>query len=196
MGSGYGTPDTEFTIWQMLPDVASGMPPAVAMVWVTATITPESGGPAAPGLSTTAHPIETGGPGIGASPSRRRELRHPAEADLRGLQRHLCLRFERGLHGLERQRALRLDGHVARRAQLEVALRLQPHLALGLDDHVALAIHHDGGLAQGERQRVVADGEGDAARQLEVQPSHPGVRFVRRLVDDLVRLRDGRMRLI
>jgi hypothetical protein len=64
IGSGYGTPESEFTIWQMLPTVASGWPPAVAMVCRMTVINPESGGPAAPGLNTTAHPIVTGGPGM------------------------------------------------------------------------------------------------------------------------------------
>jgi hypothetical protein len=67
IGSGYGTPDTEFTIWQMLPTVASGIPDAVATVCVITLMKPLSGGPAAPGLSTTAHPIETGDPGISVS---------------------------------------------------------------------------------------------------------------------------------
>src|SRR5438067_13362463 len=64
IGSGYGTPETEFTIWQMEPAVASGCPDAVAAVCSTATMTPLSGGPAAPGERTTAQPIDTGGPGI------------------------------------------------------------------------------------------------------------------------------------
>src|SRR5579871_3062125 len=64
MGSGYGTPETELTIWQMLPTVASGCPLAVTIDWRMTLTKPESGGPAAPGVNTTAQPIETGGPGI------------------------------------------------------------------------------------------------------------------------------------
>jgi hypothetical protein len=64
MGSGYGTPLTEFTIWQMLPATASGMPPAMATACGMTLMNPESGGPAAPGVNVTAHPIVTGGPGI------------------------------------------------------------------------------------------------------------------------------------
>jgi hypothetical protein len=64
IGSGYGTPETEFTIWHTLPTVASGCPLAFTTAWVITLMNPESGGPAAPGLSTTAQPIETGGPGI------------------------------------------------------------------------------------------------------------------------------------
>ena len=64
IGSGYGTPDTELIIWQTLPTVASGIPPAVTTAWVMTLMKPESGGPAAPGVRTTAHPIVTGGPGI------------------------------------------------------------------------------------------------------------------------------------
>jgi hypothetical protein len=64
MGSGYGAPLTELIIWQMDPPVASGMPVAVAALWVIAVIIPVSGGPAAPGLKITLHPIVTGLPGI------------------------------------------------------------------------------------------------------------------------------------
>jgi hypothetical protein len=64
MGSGYGTPDTEFTIWQMLVITANGMPFAVANVCGIVVMTPLSGGPAAPGLTITAQPMETGAPGI------------------------------------------------------------------------------------------------------------------------------------
>jgi hypothetical protein len=52
------------TIWQIDPLVASGRPFAVAAVCSTAAITPLSGGPAAPGETTTAQPMLTGGPGI------------------------------------------------------------------------------------------------------------------------------------
>jgi hypothetical protein len=51
------------TIWQIEPAVASGIPPAVNAVCVIATITPLSGGPAIPGVTMTAHPMLTGGPG-------------------------------------------------------------------------------------------------------------------------------------
>jgi hypothetical protein len=64
IGSGYGTPETELTIWQMEPAVASGRPEAAALLCSTDTITPESGGPDAPGLRSTAQPMETGGPDI------------------------------------------------------------------------------------------------------------------------------------
>ena len=70
IGNGYGTPESEFTIWQMLPTVANGIPPAVTTAWVMTEMIPESGGPAAPGLNMTAHPIETGGPGISTSVQR------------------------------------------------------------------------------------------------------------------------------
>src|SRR5207248_433103 len=62
--SGYGTPETELTIWQIEPATASGIPLAVTAVCGIWTITPLSGGPAAPGVTTTAQPMETGGPGI------------------------------------------------------------------------------------------------------------------------------------
>jgi hypothetical protein len=48
----------------MEPVTASGIPFAVAIACGTMMITPESGGPAAPGESRTAQPIDTGGPGI------------------------------------------------------------------------------------------------------------------------------------
>jgi hypothetical protein len=64
IGNGYGAPVTEFTIWQIEPTVAKGSPPPVAFACVTTVMTPVSGGPAIPGESSTAHPIETGGPGI------------------------------------------------------------------------------------------------------------------------------------
>jgi hypothetical protein len=52
------------TIWQIDPEVASGIPEAVAVVCSTEVITPLSGAPAAPGERTTAQPTVTGGPGI------------------------------------------------------------------------------------------------------------------------------------
>jgi hypothetical protein len=64
IGSGYGTPETELIIWQIDPLVASGIPLAVTIGCSTATITPLSGGPAAPGDSRTEQPMLTGGPGI------------------------------------------------------------------------------------------------------------------------------------
>src|SRR5581483_12210918 len=65
IGSGYGTPLTELTIWQMLPTVASGKPPAVTIACGMMLMKPLSGGPAAPGERTTAQPSDTGGPAIG-----------------------------------------------------------------------------------------------------------------------------------
>src|SRR5262245_33830383 len=64
IGSGYGAPLTEFTIWQMLPTVASGCPFAVTVACVMTLMIPLSGGPAAPGLRTTAQPMLTGGPAM------------------------------------------------------------------------------------------------------------------------------------
>jgi hypothetical protein len=64
IGSGYGAPDSEFTIWQMLPTVARGMPFAVTHVCVITVMTPVSGGPAAPGLTITVQPMLTGDPGM------------------------------------------------------------------------------------------------------------------------------------
>jgi hypothetical protein len=49
--------------------VANGIPLAVTTVCITALMIPLSGAPAAPGVSTTSHPIETGGPGIAMVPS-------------------------------------------------------------------------------------------------------------------------------
>jgi hypothetical protein len=60
----YGAPDTEFTMEHNEPATATGIPETVTLVWGMTTITPLSGGPAAPGVTITAHPIETGGPGI------------------------------------------------------------------------------------------------------------------------------------
>jgi hypothetical protein len=51
----------------MLPTVASGIPLAVAQVWVMTEITPESGAPAIPGERITEQPIVTGGPGTRTS---------------------------------------------------------------------------------------------------------------------------------
>jgi hypothetical protein len=64
MGKGYGIPDNELTIRQMEPDVARGNPLAVINGGRIVMIVPVSGGPAAPGVITTAAPIVTGGPGI------------------------------------------------------------------------------------------------------------------------------------
>ncbi len=62
--SGYGAPEIELTIWQIVPATARGIPPAMTEAWGTCTMTPLSGGPAAPGVTITAHPMLTGGPGI------------------------------------------------------------------------------------------------------------------------------------
>src|SRR5262245_19058393 len=59
IGNGYGAPETEFTIWHTDPTVASGSSPASRCDCITVMMTPESGGPAMPGESVTAHPIET-----------------------------------------------------------------------------------------------------------------------------------------
>jgi hypothetical protein len=64
IGSGYGAPETELTIWQIDPAVASGIPDAVTVACRIVRITPLSGAPAAPGERTTAQPMVTGGPGI------------------------------------------------------------------------------------------------------------------------------------
>ena len=44
MVRGYGAPLTEFTIWHIEPETASGIPLAVTVVWVMAMIAPVSGG--------------------------------------------------------------------------------------------------------------------------------------------------------
>ena len=64
MGNGYGTPESELTIRQVEPHMASGIPLAVGPPGGIIVIVPVSGGPAAPGASETEHPIVTGGPGI------------------------------------------------------------------------------------------------------------------------------------
>jgi len=64
IGRTYGAPDTEFTIEHKEPATAIGIPDTVTLLCGMSTITPLSGGPAAPGLTMTAHPIETGGPDI------------------------------------------------------------------------------------------------------------------------------------
>ena len=61
---GYGKPQTELTIMQIDPVVASGIPLAVMNGGNTAMIEPVSGGPDAPGLTITIAPILTGGPGM------------------------------------------------------------------------------------------------------------------------------------
>src|SRR5262245_20393339 len=104
IGSGYGAPDNEFTIWQIDPVVAMGSPLAAAFVCVITEMTPVSGGPAAPGDNSTAHPTETGGPGIFSTSSRRTELRDTSERDLTAF--HFCLPCSlerRGARALERQ---------------------------------------------------------------------------------------------
>ena len=64
MASGYGTPVTELTIWQIEPATASGMPLAVTNGLRDWMITPVSGAPAIPGVTITAQPMLTGGPGM------------------------------------------------------------------------------------------------------------------------------------
>jgi hypothetical protein len=62
MVRGYGAPLTELTIWHSEPLTATGIPLAVSVVWVMTVIAPVSGGPAAPGVTMTTQPTETGGP--------------------------------------------------------------------------------------------------------------------------------------
>jgi hypothetical protein len=64
MTSGYGNPHTELIIRHIEPAVASGIPAAVITGGKMAMIVPISGGPDAPGVIITEHPIVTGGPGI------------------------------------------------------------------------------------------------------------------------------------
>jgi hypothetical protein len=54
----------ELINWQDDPCTARGIPPAVAVTWVTAMITPMSGTTAMPGDSMSEQPIVTGIPGI------------------------------------------------------------------------------------------------------------------------------------
>ena len=67
MISGYGTPESELTIRHIEPEVARGNPPAVITGGKIPRIVPVSGGPAAPGVTTTVQPIVTGDPGIFSS---------------------------------------------------------------------------------------------------------------------------------
>lgn len=64
MVSGYGTPVSELIMVHIDPVVASGMPPAVISGGKIVIIVPESGAPAAPGVTITAAPRDTGGPGM------------------------------------------------------------------------------------------------------------------------------------
>jgi hypothetical protein len=64
MTSGYGKPHTELIIKHSEPVVASGIPLAVITGGKIPTIVPVSGGPEAPGVTTTVQPIVTGDPGI------------------------------------------------------------------------------------------------------------------------------------
>ena len=68
--NGYGKPQTEFTIMQIEPAVASGIPLAVMTGGMTAMMVPVSGGPDAPGLTITIAPMLTGGPGIFFQPQK------------------------------------------------------------------------------------------------------------------------------
>jgi hypothetical protein len=64
MTTGYGKPHTELIIKHNEPVVASGIPLAVITGGKIPTIVPVSGGPEAPGVTTTVQPIVTGDPGI------------------------------------------------------------------------------------------------------------------------------------
>src|SRR5260370_6340511 len=89
----------------------------------TPLITPLSGAPAAPGVSTTAHPIETGGPGIlMPSSSRRAELRGSRDRNHRALESCLALALD--------TRGYALSLGLVLRAELQISLRLAFHIAL------------------------------------------------------------------
>src|SRR5688572_5155084 len=135
----YGTPETEFTSCAIDPAVASGIPPAIRNVAGTLTMTPLSGGPAAPGVSTTAHPIETGGPDIRSSRS--------AEADLSrdGDRRSLQLRLPA---------ALRFHCHAL---HLHVGSSLELDVAVGLQLDVARRFHRDGPVRLDRQRRAAVD---------------------------------------
>src|SRR5690242_8139855 len=102
-----------------------------------ATITPESGGPDAPGETMTAHPIVTAGPGISDLPSPGRDVHEPADVDHRPLERGQAppLQLEGGVglrrdaQALDLQLAPRLDGHAAARLQREVGAALHGRVA-------------------------------------------------------------------
>src|SRR6478672_5018198 len=137
------------------------MPDAVTTVWRMVVITPESGGPAAPGLRITAHPMLTGGPGM--APLRRAELRDAGERDLRAFDLGRRRSLDGGVApGLERERALGGHLHVARGVHLEVAPGLDRHLAGGLDGDVSVLVHLDGGVAEDHGELVVVEREGGA----------------------------------
>jgi hypothetical protein len=77
MTSGYGNPHTELIIKHIEPAVASGIPAAVITGGNTPTTVPISGGPEAPGVIITEHPIVTGRPGMPFSPSDSSSAQDP-----------------------------------------------------------------------------------------------------------------------
>ena len=85
MTKGYGTPVSELIIVQIDPLVARGNPFAVMTGGRTVIIVPISGTPVAPGVITTAAPIETGGPGILFSNIVLNIFYHPGEKDVNPL---------------------------------------------------------------------------------------------------------------
>src|SRR5437867_4282332 len=101
----------------------------------TWTMTPVSGGPAAPGVTITAHPMLTGGPGIAVPlPSlSRREVRGARQREERALHRGRGSPLELG-GGL----ALHADRQAL---DLHVRPRLDRDAARGLEGQAALAVH-------------------------------------------------------
>src|SRR6266851_645187 len=156
----------------------------------TTLITPLSGAPAAPGVSTTAHPIETGGPGIlMPSSSRRAELRGSRDRNHRALESCLALALDTRGHALSLELVLRAELQIALRLDFYIALRRELEAALGRNLDVAIAVDGDRRVAQFNRERVVLERQRGAVLQFDMDAADPGVLWVGRL-------RDRRMRLV
>src|SRR6476619_6583248 len=108
-------------------------------------MTPLSGAPAAPGLTITAQPMLTGGPGISSSllvvspgssrrrPSRGAEVGGAGDGGGGALELRLPLPLDGGRGALQRGGAGRLDVDGALGLEVDVAARLQRDGAVGLD---------------------------------------------------------------
>src|SRR5947209_1214202 len=198
--AGYGKPHTELIIRQIDVLVASGMPLAVTTGGSTAMIVPLSGGPDAPGVRMTEQPIVTGGPGIAALHSERRDA---ADRHRRSLNLRAHAAVDRGARRrLQAELRLRFDVDRRHRAQLD-ALAFERQVAVGFERHRARRFHRDVAvLVHRDRRAARDDGDGAAAvlRLVELHlrlargRAHRAVRDAhgdlrRHLDDDLARRR-------
>src|SRR5579884_1167958 len=172
----------------MDPATASGIPLAVTMPCGMDRMTPESGAPAAPGVTITAHPIVTGGPGIFKSLLTRRKTGRARERQHRAFYRgagaalnlRRSLRLDRRRESFQCEIALRLytqrtgcvQADIALACELDVSLAADRHLRVGIYFHVAAVVDGQYCLPHFDLQLVVIERQFVPVGELEIEAAH------------------------